>query len=169
MLNVRVHTAVAQQSHKMQLPRPPALHRLLKQRYVLQLLVRNQQVDPGNVHVHDPPRAHVHVPDFTVAHLAFGQSNIRPGRMDQGVGKFLDQPVIRRLPCERNRIPLRLRAVSPPIEHSQHNWFRSFCHSASEYTQSFAAVIPVLEVFSGTSPLVAFLKGAHRHPVLWSS
>jgi len=57
MLNMRVHAAVAQQSEEMQLPCPPALHRLLKERHVLQLLVRDQQVDPRNVHVHDSSRA----------------------------------------------------------------------------------------------------------------
>src|SRR5205809_1039229 len=30
-------------------------------------------------------------------------------------------------------VPLGLRAVSPSIEHCEHNRFRSFCHSASEY------------------------------------
>ncbi len=88
MLNVRVHAAIAQQSHKMQLPAPPALHRLLKKRHVLQLLVRDQQINPRDVHVHDSARAHVHVPHFTVAHLSFGQSDKWPRRMNQGVGKF---------------------------------------------------------------------------------
>ncbi len=116
----------------MQLPSPPALHRLLKKRHVLQLLVLDQQVDPRDVHVYDAPRAHVHVPHFAVAHLPFRQSDEWPGRVNQSVGKFLDELLIRRLPRQRNRIPLRLRPESPSIQHGQHNRFWSFGHSSPE-------------------------------------
>src|SRR2546429_8152207 len=117
----------------MQLPSPPALHRLLKKRHLLQLLVGDQQVDPGNVHVHDPPRAHVHVPHFAVAHLPFRQTDKWPRSVNQRVGKFPDQLVVCQLPRQRDRIALYLRAESPSIKHRQHDWFRSFFHSASEY------------------------------------
>src|SRR5260370_25878064 len=136
MLNVRVHSAVAEQSEEMQLPGSSALHCLLKQGHAWQLLVRNQQINARDVHVHDAPCAHVHVPHFAITHLAFGQSDKRPGGMNQSVWKFLDQFVIRRLARQRDGVPLGLRAVSPSIEHSQHNRLRSFCHSASEYMDS---------------------------------
>ena len=129
MLNMRVHPAIAQQPRKMQLPGSPARHGLLKQRHVLQLMVGDQQVDPRDVHVHDPPRAHVHVPHFAVAHLPLGQSHKWPRSMDQGVGKVFDQLVIRRLPRQCDGVAFRLRAVSPSIQHGQHNWLRSFAHS----------------------------------------
>src|SRR5258708_39662295 len=126
-----MHAAIAQQSDKMKLPRSPTLHGLLEQRHVLQLLVGNEQVNSRDVHVHDATRAHVHVPDFAVAHLSFGQSDERPRRMNQSIGKFLDQLVVRRLPGQRNRIPLRFRAVSPSIQHGQDNWFWLLGHRSS--------------------------------------
>src|SRR6266850_5308241 len=107
------------------------LHGLLEQRHVLQLLVSDEQVDSRNVHVHDATRAHVHVTDFAVTHLSFGQSDERPRRVNQSIGKFLDQLVVRRLAGQRNRIPLRFRAVSPSIQHGQHNWFCSLGHRSS--------------------------------------
>src|SRR2546422_4562421 len=129
-----MHAAVAQQSRKMKLSGPPALHRLPKQRHVLQLLIGDQQVDPRNVHVHDPPRTHVHVPHFAVAHLSLGQSDKWPGRMNQCVGKCVNQFVIRRLACQRDRVPLGLRSVSPSIQHGQYNRLRSLGHSHLKYT-----------------------------------
>src|SRR5256885_12865974 len=81
----------------------------------------------------DPPRAHVHVPHFSVAHLPFRQTDKWPRSVNQRVGKFPDQLVVCRLPRQRDRIALCLRAESPSIKHRQHNWFRSFFHSASEY------------------------------------
>jgi hypothetical protein len=131
MLNVRVHAAIAQQSYKMQLPRPAALHRLLKKRHVLQLLVRDQQIDPRDVHVHDTSRAHVHMPHFAVTHLPFGQPDKWSRSVNQCIGKFLDQLVIRWLARQRDRVALRLRSVSPSIQHRQHNWLRSFAHRGS--------------------------------------
>jgi len=106
MLNVRVHSAVAEQSKEMQLPGSSALHCLLKQRHAWQLLVGDQQVNARDVHVHDAPCAHVHVPHFAIAHLAFGQSDKRPGGMNQSVWKFLNQFVIRRLARQGDGVPL---------------------------------------------------------------
>src|SRR5258708_15174774 len=135
MLDVRVHAAVAEQAEEMQLPGSSALHRLLKQRHALQLLIRNQQINACDVHVHDAPRAHVHMSHFAIAHLPFGQPDKWPGSMNQCVGESFDKFVIRRVPSQGDGIPLGLRAVSPSIEHRQHNRFRSFCHSASEYME----------------------------------
>ena len=42
VLDVRVHSAVAEQSHQMQLALPSAFHRLLEKRHILQLLVGNK-------------------------------------------------------------------------------------------------------------------------------
>ena len=131
MLNVRVHAAIAQQSHKMQLPLPSALHRLLEQRHLIELLVGNQQIDARDVHVHDAARPNIHVAHFAVAHLPLRQSDRRPGSLDQRVGKFLHQRVIIRFPRERNRVALRLRSISPSIQHCQYDRFRSLCHDFS--------------------------------------
>jgi hypothetical protein len=78
----------------MQLTLPPTFHRLLKERNVLQLLLRDEQINPRDIHVHDAPRAHVHVAYFAVAHLAFGQTDVGAGGMDQRVGECFEQLVI---------------------------------------------------------------------------
>ena len=75
MLDVRMHAAIAEQADEVQLAGAAAFHCLLKERYVLQLFAGDQQINPRDVHVHDAPRAHVHVTDFTVAHLAVGQTD----------------------------------------------------------------------------------------------
>ena len=142
MMDVRVHPAVAQQPQEMQLPLPPALHRLPEQRHVLELLVGDHQIDPRNVHMHNASRAHVHVPHFAVAHLPFGQAHERPGSLNQRVRKFAKQFVVSRFARERDRVSFRLRAVPPSIEHGQYQGLRSFCHSEPEYRSSPRTVIP---------------------------
>src|SRR5689334_21313808 len=72
--------------------------------------------------------------DFTVAHLAFGKTDVRPGSVDERVGEFLQQFVIGGLSRQGDGVALCFCAVTPPIKHSKHNWFRSFGHSRSEYT-----------------------------------
>ena len=72
----------------MQLALAAAPHRLLEERYLVELLVGDHQVDAGDVHVDDAARTDIHVPDFTVAHLAFGQAHKWPGSLDQRVGKL---------------------------------------------------------------------------------
>ena len=131
-----MHAAIAQQSDEMQLPLAATLHGLLKQRHAFQFLVRHQQVYAGDVHVHDAPGADIHVAHFAVAHLAFGQSHERAGSVNQRVGKFAQQLVVSRLARQRDGVALRFRAVSPAIQYRQHDWFRFFIHSASEYTDS---------------------------------
>src|SRR5438552_15789952 len=57
--------------------------------------------------------------------------------MYQSVSTSLGELVVHRFPRQRNRVPLRFRTVSPSIQHGKHNWFWSFCHSASEYMDLF--------------------------------
>ena len=77
MLDVRVHAAIAEQAEEVELALAAALHRLLKQRNILQLLVGDEQVDAGHVHVDDAAGADVEVADLAVAHLAFRQAHER--------------------------------------------------------------------------------------------
>ena len=128
VMDVRVHAAIAQQAKKMQLPLPATLHRLLEQGHLLQLIVRNHQIDARDVHVHDSPGADIHVAYFAVAHLSFWQAHRWPGSLDQCVREFPEQFVVGRLARESNRVALRLRTVAPSIQHRQHNGFRSFSH-----------------------------------------
>src|SRR5690242_12142456 len=72
--------------------------------------------------------------DFAVAHLAFGKTDVGPGRVDERVGEFLQQFVIGGFPRQGDGVALCFCAIAPPIKHSKHNWSRSFGHSRSEYT-----------------------------------
>ncbi len=130
-----MHPAIAQQAEKMQIARAAAFHRLDKQRLHEKLLVRNHQIDARDVHVNDPARAHVHVAHFAVAHLSLRQANIRTGSVDQCVGKIFEQAVVIGFASESNRVARGFSAVTPSIEHSQHNRFRSFLHNEREYTE----------------------------------
>src|SRR6516225_9248714 len=131
MIDVRVDAAVAQQAEEMQLALSAALHGLLEERDLVQLLISDHQVDAGDVHVDDAARADIHVADFAVAHLAFGEADEWAGGLDQRVGKLAQQLVIGGLARKGDRVALRLRAVAPSIEHSQYAWFRSLCHGFS--------------------------------------
>ncbi len=113
---------------QVQVARAAPLHRLEQQRLLEKFAVRDHQVDARDVHVDDAARAHVHVAHFAVAHLSFGQADERPGRLDQRVGKILEQAVVIRLPREGNRVALGFGAVAPAVEHGQNNRFRSFWH-----------------------------------------
>ena len=125
MLDMRMHSAVAHQSQQMQLMRPRPLHRVQQQRLPREFAAGDQRLDPRRIHVHHAPRANIQMPHFAVAHLPRRQSHRRPRSLDQSVGKLAQQPVVIRLPRQRNRIPRRLRPVAPPVQHRQHNWFRS--------------------------------------------
>ena len=72
----------------MELAFTAAIHGLLKERHVFQLFVGDQEIDAGNVHMHDAPGADIHVAHFAVAHLPFGQPHERAGSVNQSVGKF---------------------------------------------------------------------------------
>ena len=125
MLDVRVHAAVAQQTHQMQLARAAALHRVEQQRLLEKFAGRDHQVDARDVHVHDAARADIQVADFAVAHLPFGQADGRPGSVDQRVGKFCEQPVVIRFAREGDGVALGFGAIAPAIEHGQNDRFRS--------------------------------------------
>ncbi len=135
MVDVRVYAAVAKQSHQVQLPLPAAFHRLLEKRHVLQLLVGDQQIDARDVHVHDAPRADIEVPDLAVAHLPFRQADIRAGSVNQRIGEFLEQRVISGFARESDGVAMGFGAVTPAVEHSEHNWFQSLGHSWSGYME----------------------------------
>ena len=131
MVDVRMHAAIAEQTQKMQLALPAAIHGLLKQRHLVQLFVGDQQIHTRDIHVHHAPRAHVHVAHFAVAHLSLGQAHRWAGCLDQRVRKFAQQFVVVRFPGQGNCVALRFRAVSPSIQHCQHNRFWSFRHGFS--------------------------------------
>jgi len=126
-----VNSAIAQQSEEMQLPLAAALHCLLEQWHLGQRFVCHHQIDFRDVHVHHAPSADVHVADFAVAHLPFRQTDGRPRSLNQGIRKILNEPVVVRLARKSDRVAFRFRAISPAIQYSQHNRFRSFTHFSS--------------------------------------
>jgi len=129
MLHVRVYAAIAQEAEQVQIARAAALHGLDEQRLLEKFAVRNHHVDACDVHVDDSPGTHVHVAHFAVAHLPFGQTDGWAGRLDQRVGKILQQAVVVRFAREGDGVALGFGAVAPAIEDGQHNRFRSFWHS----------------------------------------
>src|SRR6266403_2402397 len=141
MIDVRVHAAIAEQAHQVQSTLAATLHRLLEKRHVLQLLVGDEQVDAGDIHVYDAAGADVEVPDFTIAHLALGQADVRAGSVNQRIRKFLEQGVISRFARKGNGVAFGFSAESPAVEHSKNNWFRTFGHSLQIYAVEFASTI----------------------------
>src|SRR6202030_3702981 len=138
MIYVRVHATVAKQTHEMQLTPTAALHGLLKERHTLQLLIGDEQIDARDVHVHDSAGADIEVADFAVAHLAFGEANEGAGGVDQRIGKFLSQCVVRGLARQGDGVAFGFRAEAPAIKHGEYDWFRSFGHSWLGYrTRNF--------------------------------
>src|SRR6266481_51957 len=75
VVDVRMHAAVAEEADEMQLALAAALHGLLEERNLVELLVGDEEIDTGDVHVYDAAGADVEVADFAVAHLAFGEAD----------------------------------------------------------------------------------------------
>src|SRR5712671_1984154 len=135
MIDVRVHAAIAKQAHQMQSTLAATLHGLLKERHVLQLLVGDEQVNAGDVHVYDAAGADIEVADFAIAHLALGQADVWAGGMDQRIREFLEQGVISRFARKGDGVAFGFSAESPAVEHGKNNWVRTFGHSL-QITQS---------------------------------
>ncbi len=128
MLHVRVHAAVADQAHQMQLTRAAALHRFEQQRLAEKFAAGDELIDARDVHLHDAARADIHVAHFAIAHLPFGQADGRTGGVNQRVGKFLEQAVVIGLAREGDGVALGFGAVAPAVEDGEDDWSRSFRH-----------------------------------------
>ena len=127
VINVRMHPAIGNQPAQVQPPFPGArvLHRLEQYRMLKQLPVLDHQVDAGDVHVNNAPRADVEVPNFAVAHLPFRQSDVRSTGVNECVGIFPQQPVVGWLACESNGVGLGFGPIPPAVENDQYEWFRT--------------------------------------------
>ncbi len=135
VLDVRMHAAVAEQAHQMQLPLASALHGgeqklVLKKRAGAQGLV-----DARDVHVHHAARADIQMPDFAVSHLPFGQAHGRAGGVNQRVGIFREQPVVIGFARQGDGVALGLGAEAPAVEYGQNNRFWSLGHKSSRIHQ----------------------------------
>ena len=131
VMDVRVHAAIAEQPEEMELALAAALHGFLKQRNLIQGLVGHQQINLGDIHVHDAACSDVHVADFAVAHLSVGQADGRARSLNEGIREILDEPVVGGLLCERYGVALGIRAIATSIQYRQYHRFRSFAHGES--------------------------------------
>jgi len=73
---------------------------------LIELLVGDEEIDAGDVHVHDAAGADVEVADFAVAHLAFGEADGGAGGLDQGVGESAQEFVVSGLRARATALPL---------------------------------------------------------------
>ena len=107
---------------------------------MIKLLVGDQQVDARDVHVHDAPRADIQVPNFAIAHLAYGKPHGGSRRLNQRIRKLAQQFVIRGFARQSDGVAPRFGSVAPSIQHSEYNRFWSFGHNLTAYTAFLAAV-----------------------------
>src|SRR5690349_14639492 len=118
----------------MELALAAALHGLLEERDLVELLVGDEEIDAGDVHVDDAAGADVEMADFTVAHLAFGKADGGTGSMDQSVGKFAEQFIVGGFAREGDGVAFGFCAVAPAIEDGEYKRFRSFWHISPTIT-----------------------------------
>src|SRR5215831_385500 len=135
MVDVGMHAAVAEQAEEMELARAAALHGLLEQRNLIELMIGDEKVDARDVHVHNAASTDVEVANFAVAHLAFGKTNGGAGCLDQRVREFAEEFIVSGFAREGDGIALSFGAVTPAVQHSKYDRLWSFCHSPSGYTQ----------------------------------
>ncbi len=136
VLDVRVHAAVAHKPDQVQLMAAAALHRFEQQRLAEEFAARDQLIDARDVHLDDAPGADIQMAHFAIAHLPFGQADVRAGGVNQRVGKILQQPVVVGLAGEGDGVAFCFGAIAPAVEDGQHDWFGSFAHGRSGYTRA---------------------------------
>src|SRR5215471_1875126 len=135
MVDVGMHPAVAKQAEEMELALAAALHGLLEQRNLIELMISDELVDARDVHVHNAAGTDVEVADFAVAHLALGETNRGSGCLDQRVREFVEEFIVNGLTREGDGIALSFGAVTPAVQHRKYHGLRSFWHRPSGYTQ----------------------------------
>src|SRR5690348_4117795 len=131
MVDVRMHSTIADQSHDVQLMGAAALHGFQEQRLAEKLAGGDFCVEARDVHLHDAASSDVEMAYFAVAHLLVGKTDKRPGSVNQHVGEFLDQRIVDWLAREGDSISIGGGRVAPAVEDGEHDWFRALCHSIS--------------------------------------
>src|SRR5579859_3029708 len=120
--------AIAEEADEMQLALAAAFHCLLEERDLIKLLVGDEEIKAGDVHVDDAAGADVEVADFAVAHLTFGEADGWAGSLDQRVGKFAKQFVVIGFAGKGDGVAFGFGAIAPTIEDGEYERFRSFSH-----------------------------------------
>ncbi len=115
---IGVHAAVGEQSEQVKAAAAGAgvFHGGEQDRMGEEFAVLDHELDARAVHVHDASRADVEVADFAVAHLTFGQSDVRTAGVNQGVGILAQQAVVGGLAGKRDGIGFGFGAVAPAVE-----------------------------------------------------
>src|SRR6202040_3233365 len=93
----------------------------------------DEHIDAGHIHVHDTTSADVEMPDLAVAHLPLREADERARSVNQRVGELFDQRIVGGFAGQGDGVALCFRAVTPAVEHGEHDGFRSFSHSSSGY------------------------------------
>src|SRR6266567_646939 len=113
------------------LPRARVLHGIEQHGMLEQFSVLNHQIDACDVHMHNAASANVEMSDLAVAHLPLGQSDKRPTGMNERVGMLPQQAVVGRFTGKSNGVGFGFGSVSPAVENSENEWFRTGHKAAS--------------------------------------
>jgi hypothetical protein len=101
------------------------LHGFQQHRMREEFAILDHQVDTSNIHVNDPAGANIEMANFAVAHLSFRQTYIWTTRVNQRVGIFPQQTVVRWLSSQGNRVRLGFGTISPAVENDKNQRFRT--------------------------------------------
>ena len=99
------------------------LHGFQQHRMREEFAILDHQVDTSNIHVNDPAGANIEMANFAVAHLSFRQTYIWTTRVNQRVGIFAKEAVVRWLARERDCVGFGFGAVTPAVEDDEDEWF----------------------------------------------
>src|SRR3984957_20572080 len=112
------------------LTRTRMLHRVQQHRMGEEFAVLDNPINARDVHVDDTSGTNIEMTGLAVAHLPFRQPNKRTAGMNECVGILEQQPVIRRFAGESNCVGFGFGSVSPAVENSKNERFRTGHKSA---------------------------------------
>src|SRR6202046_925281 len=128
MIDVRMDAAVADKAEKVELTRATAFHGFEKQRLARKFAVGDELIDSRAVHVNDAAGPDIQVADFAVAHLSDGKTDSGTGRLDERIGKVLQDAVVVGLARESDGIAFGFGAVAPAVEDGEDDRFWALGH-----------------------------------------
>src|SRR4029077_1111856 len=123
LIDVRVDAADAKQAEQMKLVIATALHGFDEQGLAREFAVGDKLIDARAVHMDDAARADVKMAHFAVAHLTFGQTDVRAGSVYQRVGEILEQAIVVGLARKMDTVALACGTIAPSVEDSENHRF----------------------------------------------
>src|SRR5437867_12128899 len=112
--------------------------RFLHHAIVLQLPRRDCLVNSGEILINDSAGAEIQMTDFGIAHLSFGQADIRAAGAQRSARIIAIQLVVKWRPRKKRRVPifksLRFlpRINAPTVANDKHHGARHTTHSADD-------------------------------------